>query len=330
MTRAAIAGTGFYVPERVVTNDELAALMDTSDEWITERTGIKTRHFAAPDEGTVDMAIPAVEQALAAAGVTTADVDLIIFATSTPDHYAPGTGCFLQERMGFREIGALDVRVQCSGFLYGVSIADQYIRTETYKHILVVGAELQSNCMNLTDEGRDVSVIFGDGAGAVLLSATAEDRGVLSTHLHSDGKHAKDLWFEGASSYTNPRFTKEDIDAGKTWLKMNGREVFRHAVVRFPQVIQEALDANGLTLEELKLIVPHQANFRITQEVARRLKAPDGLLYSNIEKYGNTTAASIPIALAEAVAEGAIQRGEYLVLAAFGSGFTWASALIKW
>lgn len=330
MTRAYISGTGFYVPERVVTNAELATLMNTSDEWITTRTGIKTRHYAAPGQGTLDLAVPAVEQALETASLTVGDIDFIIFATSSPDHYAPGTGCFLQDRMGFGEIGALDIRVQCSGFVYGVSIADQYIRTGSFRNVLVVGAELQSNSLNMTDEGRDVSVIFGDGAGAVVLSATEEDRGVLSTHLHSEGKHAKHLWLEAASSYTQPRFNKEDIDAGRHWLQMDGREVFRHAVVRFPEVILEALEANDIALDQVQLVIPHQANLRITTEVARRLGVPADLIYSNIQRYGNTTAASIPIALAEALREDKIKPGDYIVLAAFGSGFTWAAALIKW
>ena len=330
MTSAYISGTGFYVPERVVTNDELAAIMNTSDEWITARTGIKERRFAAPGQGTVDLAIPAVEQALAAAEVTVEQIGLIIFATSTPDHYAPGSGCLLQDRMGFGRIGALDIRVQCSGFLYGLSIADQYIRTGTFEHVLVVGAEVQSNAMDLSDEGRDTAVIFGDGAGAAVLSANEQGRGVLSTHLHSQGKYAQDLWIEAASSHAKQRFNKEDIDAGRHWLKMNGKEVFKNAVVRFPEVIREALAANEIDISQVKLIVPHQANLRISQEVARRLKVPEELLYSNIERYGNTTAATIPIAMAEAVREGKIAAGDYVVLAAFGSGFTWAAALLKW
>ena len=330
MTATTISGTGFHVPERVVTNDYLAGLMDTSDEWIQTRTGIRERRYAAQGEGTAELAIPAAEQALHAAGLGVDDIDLIIFATSTPDYMAPGSGCLLQERMGFPNIGALDIRVQCSGFIYGLSIADQYIRTGMYRQVLLVGAEIQSTGMDLSDEGRDVSVIFGDGAGAVVLSATEEDRGILSTHLHSDGKYAKELWSEVPASGRNPRISVEDVQEGRHWLHMNGREVYRHAVVRFPESIMEALEAHNLTTDDVSLIVPHQANYRITAEVARRLNLPDGKIYSNIERYGNTTAASIPIALAEAVAEDRLQRGDYLILAAFGSGFTWASALIRW
>ncbi len=330
MTGAALSGIGFHVPEKVMTNDELATLMDTSDEWIVTRTGIRERRYAAPGEGTTDLAIPAVEQALESAGLTVADIDLIIFATTTPDYMAPGSGCLLQERMGFPTIGALDIRVQCSGFIYGLSIADQYIRTGMFRHVLLIGAEVQSTGMDLSDAGRDVSVIFGDGAGAVVLSATEGEGRVLSTHLHAEGKHARELWSEVPASGRNPRISVEDVRAGRHWLHMNGREVFRHAVVRFPEAVTEVLEANRLSIDDVALIVPHQANLRITREVARRLKVGEKKIYSNIERYGNTTAASIPIALAEAVAEGRVQQGDYVILVAFGSGFTWASALVKW
>ncbi len=325
-----ISGIGFHVPEKVVTNDDLAAIMDTSDEWIRARTGIRTRRFVADGEGTTDLAVPAVEQALKSALLAVDDIDLIIFATCTPDYYLPGSGCLLQDRMGFREIGALDIRVQCSGFVYGLSIADQYIKTGMYRNILLIGAEVQSTGMNFSDEGRDVSVLFGDGAGAVVVSATDEDRGIMSTHLHSEGKYARELWVESPSTRHNPTISVADLEAGRHRPKMNGREVFRHAVMRFPQSIMEAVEANNLTLEDVSLIVPHQANLRITREVARRLKVPEERVYSNIERYGNTTAASIPIALAEAVSEGRVQPEDHVVLVAFGSGFTWASALIKW
>lgn len=330
MIRAFISGTGYHVPDRVVTNDDLAALMNTSDQWIRERTGIESRRYVEDGVGTTDLAIPAVEQALDAASLTVNDIDLIVFATSTPDFMAPGSGCLLQDQMGFPEIGALDVRVQCSGFVYGLSIADQYIRTGTFKNILVVGAEVQSTGMDLSDAGRDVSVIFGDGAGAAVVSATEEERGIMSTHLHSEGKHAQELWSEVPASGRHPRISLDDIKEGRHWLKMNGREVFRHAVTRFPESIMEAVEANNLKIEDVRLIIPHQANLRITMEVARRLKASPEQVYSNIDRYGNTTAASIPIAMAEAVNEGRIQEGDYVVLVAFGSGFTWASAMIKW
>jgi len=326
-----ISGTGFFLPPRVVTNDELSSYMDTTDEWIQERTGIKERRYVEKGVGPSDLAISATEQALKAAGLTVSDIDFIIFATSTPDFYAPGSGCVLQEKMGFNEIGALDIRVQCSGFIYGLSIAEQYIRTGNFKNILLIGAEVQSTAMNLTDEGRDTAIIFGDGAGVAIISATEENKGILSTHMHSEGKYLKELWLEApASNAGHPRITREVLDEGKQYLKMNGKEVFRHAITRFPEVIYEALEANNLTSENINLLIPHQANLRITQMVQKRLGLSNDQVFSNIHKYGNTTAATIPIALAEAFNEGRIKEGDILVLAAFGAGFTWASAIMKW
>ena len=326
-----ISGTGFFLPPRIVTNDELSSYMDTTDEWIQERTGIKERRYVEKGVGPSDLAISATEQALKAAGLTVSDIDFIIFATSTPDFYAPGSGCVLQEKMGFNEIGALDIRVQCSGFIYGLSIAEQYIRTGNFKNILLIGAEVQSTAMNLTDEGRDTAIIFGDGSGAAIISATEENKGILSTHMHSEGKYLKELWLEApASNAGHPRITREVLDEGKQYLKMNGKEVFRHAITRFPEVINEALEANNLTSENINLLIPHQANLRITQMVQKRLGLSNDQVFSNIHKYGNTTAATIPIALAEAFNEGRIKEGDILVLAAFGAGFTWASAIMKW
>ena len=326
-----ISGTGFFLPPRIVTNDELSSYMDTTDEWIQERTGIKERRYVEKGVGPSDLAIPATEQALKAAGLKVSDIDFIIFATSTPDFYAPGSGCVLQEKMGFNEIGALDIRVQCSGFIYGLSIAEQYIRTGNFKNILLIGAEVQSTAMNLTDEGRDTAIIFGDGSGAAIISATEENKGILSTHMHSEGKYLKELWLEApASNAGHPRITREVLDEGKQYLKMNGKEVFRHAITRFPEVINEALEANNLTSENINLLIPHQANLRITQMVQKRLGLSNDQVFSNIHKYGNTTAATIPIALAEAFNEGRIKEGDILVLAAFGAGFTWASAIMKW
>ena len=331
MSNPYISGTGFFLPPRIVTNDELSSYMDTTDEWIQERTGIKERRYVEKGVGPSDLAIPATEQALKAAGLTVSDIDFIIFATSTPDFYAPGSGCVLQEKMGFNEIGALDIRVQCSGFIYGLSIAEQYIRTGNFKNILLIGAEVQSTAMNLTDEGRDTAIIFGDGSGVAIISATEENKGILSTHMHSEGKYLKELWLEApASNAGHPRITREVLDEGKQYLKMNGKEVFRHAITRFPEVINEALEANNLTSENINLLIPHQANLRITQMVQKRLGLSNDQVFSNIHKYGNTTAATIPIALAEAFNEGRIKEGDILVLAAFGAGFTWASAIMKW
>ena len=330
MINAYISGTGFNVPPRVFSNDDLARYMDTSDEWIINRTGIKARRYADEGVGPTELSISAVQMALNNADLGVGDIEMIIFATSTPDYYAPGSGCLLQERMGFGTIGALDIRVQCSGFIYGISIAQQYIRSGMHENILVVGAEVQSTAMDLSNRGRDVAVIFGDGAGAVIVSKTNENKGILSTHLHSEGKYAKELWLETPSSKLKPRINQKMLDEGTQYLKMNGREVYRHAVKRFPQVIQEALDANNYTIDDIDMLIPHQANLRITQMIQKKMKLSNSKVYSNIHKYGNTTAASVPIALAEAEKKGLLSEGDLIVLAAFGSGFTWGSALIKW
>ncbi len=326
-----ISGTGFYLPPRIVTNDELSSYMSTTDEWIQERTGIKERRYVKKGEGPADIAIPAIENALNSAELEVSDIDFIIFATSTPDYYAPGSGCIIQDKMGFGQVGALDIRVQCSGFIYGLSIAEQYIKTGQFKNILLVGAEVQSTAMNLTDEGRDTAVIFGDGAGVAIVSSTNEDRGILSTHMHSEGKYLKELWLESpASNAGNPRISANELELGKQYLKMNGREVFRHAVTRFPEVIYECLKKNNLSINDIDLLIPHQANLRITQMIQKKLGLNDNQVFSNIHKYGNTTAGTIPIALAEAIDEGRISKGDIIIFASFGSGFTWASAAIKW
>jgi len=328
--RSYIKGLGHYVPERVVTNDELSTLMDTSDEWIVERTGIKERRYADEGVGPSDLAIPAVEDALLDAKVTKEDIDLIIFATISSDYYIPGSGCLLQDKMGFPNIGAFDIKTSCAGFVYGLSMADQYIKSGTFSNILVVCSEVQSTTMDLSDKGRNTAVIFGDGAGAVVLSATKEDRGVLSTHIHSDGKFAKELWLKEPSTKSSNRLSKESIDRGDHYLSMNGREVFRHAVRRFPEAINEALDSNGFTADDIDLLVPHQANLRISDMIQKKMGLPDSKVFNNIEKYGNTTAASIPICLSEARKQGRIDNNDLVVCAAFGAGFLWGSAIIKW
>jgi 3-oxoacyl-[acyl-carrier-protein] synthase-3 len=328
--RSYIKGLGHYLPERVVTNDELSTLMDTSDEWIVERTGIKERRYADEGIGPSDLAIPAVEDALLDAKVTKEDIDLIIFATISSDYYIPGSGCLLQDKMGFPNIGAFDIKTSCAGFIYGLSMADQYIKSGTFSNILVVCSEVQSTTMDLSDKGRNTAVIFGDGAGAVVLSATTEDRGVLSTHIHSDGKFAKELWLKEPSTKSSNRLSKESIDRGDHYLSMNGREVFRHAVRRFPEAINEALDSNGFTADDIDLLVPHQANLRISDMIQKKMGLPDSKVFNNIEKYGNTTSASIPICLSEARMQGRIDNNDLVVCAAFGAGFLWGSAIIKW
>lgn len=335
MIRSKIAATGFYVPENVVTNDDLAQLMDTSDAWIQERTGIKERrHIKKGSDDTVSsMGAKAAQMAINRAGIANEEVDFIVFATLSPDYYFPGPGVQVQELLNLPEVGALDVRNQCSGFVYGLSVADQFIRSGMYKNVLVIGSENHSGGLDFTTRGRGVSVIFGDGAGAVLMQATTEPgQGVLSTHLHSEGKHAKELALIGPS--TN-RWVPEILAANDPtdesyYPYMNGNFVFKHAVVRFEQVINEALNKNGYQPSDINLLVPHQANLRISQYIQNKLQLRDDQVINNIQKYGNTTAASIPIALNEAWEQGRVKSGDLICLAAFGSGFTWASALIRW
>jgi len=330
MPNSRIIGAGFYVPPKVVTNDDLSKMMDTSDEWIRERTGIRERRFVEDGVGASDLAVSASKKALEQAGLEPKDVDLIIFATLSPDYFFPGPGVMLQHKLGCRNIGAIDVRAQCSGFLYSLSIADQYIKTGMYKYILVVGAEVHSTGLDLTTRGRDVAVLFGDGAGAVVMAPCEEGRGVLSTHLYSNGEHYDKLWCPAPMSCRNPRLTHEMLEEGLHYPKMDGKFIFRMAVGKFAEVVEEALQANGYTAEDLDLFIPHQANLRISLMAGKKLGLPEEKIFSNIQKYGNTTAASIPIAIAEAIEQGKIKEGSLVCLASFGSGLTWASALIKW
>ncbi len=329
MPRTAILGLGQYLPERVVTNDDLAKMFDTSDEWIRQRTGISERRYVEDGTGPADLAVPATKQALENAGLELEDIEFIIFATLNPDYFFPGSGCILQDKLGVPGIGALDVRAPCSGFIYGLSAADAFIKTGMYKRILLVGAEVHSSGLEFADRGRDLTVLFGDGAGAVILGATEKDEGILSTHLHADGRYAKDLWMEIPAACYSPRLTKEHMDEGRHYPKMNGRKVFKMAVEKLPKVINEALDANGLAIDDIDLLVPHQANLRINEFVAQKLGLPPEKVYNNIHRYGNTTAGSIPIALNEAIQEGRAKKGDTIMLAALGSGFTWASCLLK-
>ena len=333
MYKARIKGMGFYVPENVVTNDDLSTMMDTNDEWIRERTGISERRWVVPGEdSTSGMGVKAARMALENANMKADEIDFIIFATLSPDYYFPGPGVQVQEALGLDTIGALDVRNQCSGFVYALSVADQYIKTGMYKNILVIGSELHSGGLDKSTRGRGVTVIFGDGAGAAIVSQSDDDSGILSTHLHSQGAHAKELALIGpaTSRWVDQIISDNDDEDVSYFPYMNGNYVFKHAVTRFPQVINEALEANDLRAEDISLLVPHQANLRISQFIQRTMKLRDDQVFNNIMKYGNTTAASIPIALAEAVSEGKVKKGDIVCLAAFGSGFTWASALLKW
>ena len=325
-----IKGLGHHVPERVVTNDELSEKIDTSNEWIVERTGIKERRYVDEGTGPSDLAIPAVEMALEDAKLKKEDIELIIFATISPDYYIPGSGCLLQDKMGFPNIGAFDIRTSCAGFIYGLSMADQYIKSGTFQNILLVCSEVQSTTMDLTDRGRNTAVIFGDGAAALVLGCTEKDRGVLSTHLHSDGKYAKELWVKEPCTANPNRLNSESLKRGDHFISMNGREVFRHAVKRFPETINECLKYNGLTKDDIDLLIPHQANLRISDMVQKKMDLPDNKVYNNIQKYGNTTAASIPICLSEAKQQNIINENNIIVCAAFGAGFLWGSTVIKW
>jgi 3-oxoacyl-[acyl-carrier-protein] synthase-3 len=342
MKRSLILGVGHYVPEWVVTNHDLSKLMDTSHEWIVERTGIEERRhvLAGGEDTTATMAYQAARMALKNAGMEAEELDFIIFATLSPDYFFPGPGVQLQEMLApDHTIGALDVRNQCSGFVYALSVADQFIRTGMYRRILVVGSEVHSGGLDMTTRGRNVSVIFGDGAGAVVLGAAnqatepgAGVSGILSTHLHSEGRHARELAVISPSTrHWVSDILRENNPEDETYYPyMNGNFVFKHAITRFSEVINEALAANQVQASDLKLMIPHQANLRISQYIQQKMGLRDDQVYNNIMRYGNTTAASIPIALSEAVAEGRLQRGDLLMLAAFGSGFTWASALIRW
>ena len=331
MPRTEFVATGFHVPERVVTNDDLARMMDTSDEWISQRSGIRTRHWVSPGETGAGLAREAALRALARAGLAPADLDCIVYCTCTPDHFEPGNGVFLQRELGVSDIPAIDIRNQCSGFIYGLSVADAWIRTGQYRRILLVGAEVHSRGLDKSTRGRDTAVLFGDGAGAVILGATDEaGRGVLSTHLFADGRHAEKLWVDAPGLAHDPYVSEELLRAGMHRPVMDGREVFKSASVLMPRAVEVALRANGAAPADIALLVPHQANLRIIEMVQKGLGLRDDQVFANIQKYGNTTAASIPIALDEAVAAGRLARGDLLIFAAFGSGYTWASAAIRW
>jgi len=330
MRKTKISGIGHYVPENIVTNKELEKIMDTTDEWIVARTGIHERRWVDSRIGTSDLAVKATEKALDMAGVSAKEVDLVIFATLTADYNFPGSAVQIQDKMGMDTIGAFDIKAACSAFLYALSIGDQYVKTGQANNVLVIGAEIQSTGIDISTRGRDMAVLFGDGAGAAILQPSNDNSEVLSTHIHSQGKYLKELWAELPSSILKPNLSKELLDDGRHFPHMNGREVFRNAVTRFPEVIKEALDKNSLTIDDVALFIPHQANLRITQSVAQRLGVGMDRMYSNIERYGNTTGASIPIALSEAFGEGKIKKNDIVILASFGAGFTWASAAIRW
>ncbi len=336
MYQSKIAGLGKYVPENVVTNADLSKIMETNDEWITERTGIKERRHIKKGDGntTAIMGVKAAKIAIERADISKDDIDLIVFATLSPDYYFPGCGVQVQEMLDIHTCPALDVRNQCSGFIYAISVADQFIKTGMYKNVLVIGSENHSGGLDMTTRGRSVSVIFGDGAGAAILTRSDHNgQGILSTHLHSEGKHALELSLKGPSTnHWVPEIIAENPQGDDIpyYPYMNGQFVFKNAVVRFSEVINEGLKANGLDVKDIDMLIPHQANLRISQFIQQKFQLKDEQVYNNIQRYGNTTAASIPIALTEAWEEGKVKDEDLVVLAAFGSGFTWASAIIKW
>jgi len=331
VTRARITGVGSCLPPRVVTNDDLAAVMDTSDEWIIQRTGIKERRWVAPEVTTSDLALGAAQEALAAAGVSALDLDMVILATLSPDHEFPGTACFLQAKLGIAGPPALDVRQQCTGFVYAAAIADQFLRTGFARRILVVGAEVHSKGLDISTEGRDVAVLFGDGAGAVILEAGPDDGpGILSAHLHADGAGAGDLWLP-APGMAYERFMSPDLlERGLQFPQMNGRAVYVNAVKRMGEAVVEAVTANGMEVGDVDLFLFHQANLRINEAVTERLGIPADRVFNTIDRFANTTAATIPIGMHEALKAGRLQEGMTVCLAAFGSGFTWGSMLLRW
>jgi len=336
MYNSKIIGLGKYVPDNVVTNDDLSKLMDTNDEWIQERTGIKERRWVEKGSGdtTATMGVKAAKVAIERSGLDKDDIDFIIFATLSPDMYFPGAGVQVQHALDIKTVGALDIRNQCSGFVYALSVADNFIKTGMYKNILVIGSELHSFGLDKTTRGRGVSVIFGDGAGAAILTREEDNtKGILSTHLHSEGQHAEELVLVApgmGQRWVSDIIADNDPDDVSYFPHMNGQFVFKNAVVRFSEVIMEGLMNNNLQVDDIDMLIPHQANLRISQFIQRKFKLSDDQVFNNIQKYGNTTAASIPIALTEAWEEGKIKEGDTLVLAAFGSGFTWGSVVIKW
>jgi len=335
MYHSKITGLGYYVPSNIVTNDDLSKIMDTNDEWIQERTGIQERrHIIRGEDTTTTMGVKAAKIAIERSGVAKEDIDFVVFATLSPDYYFPGPGVLVQRDLGLRTVGALDVRNQCSGFIYALSVADQYIKTGMYKNVLVIGSEVQSTGLDMTNRGRGVSVIFGDGAGAAVLSREEDlSKGILSTHLHSEGQHADELIVRApgmGGRWITDILADNDPDDESYFPYMNGQFVFKSAVVRFAEVINEGLEANHLQVSDIDMLIPHQANLRISQFIQKKFKLTDDKVFNNIQKYGNTTAASIPIALTEAWEQGKIKSGDTVVLAAFGSGFTWGSAIIKW
>ena len=331
--RSEITGVGSYVPPNVYTNFDLEKMMETTDEWIQQRTGIVQRHWVDENTSTSDLALQASLNAIKNAGLEAKDIDMIIFATLSPDHYFPGTGCFLQAKLGIPEIAVLDIRQQCTGFIYGISIADKFILSGSHKNILVVGAEVHSKGLDKTPNGRNVSVLFGDGAGAVVVSSREllnekTDSRIINTHLYSDGSFAKELWVPApGNAMVGVTISSEMIDEGLHFPQMNGKTVFVHATKRMSECLVHSCKEAGVSLDEIDVFLFHQANLRINSKVAEMLSIPESKVFNTIQNYGNTTAATIPLGMDDAMKAGVLKKGMLVASAAFGSGFTWASAI---
>ncbi len=331
MHRSRVMGIGMSVPSRVVTNHELSSKMETTHEWIVERTGIEERRWVSPGETGAQLATAAAKEAIERAGLTPKDIDLLIYATLSPDYFFPGTGVFVQRALGIKDIPCLDIRQQCTGFIYGLSIADAYIRAGTAKTVLVIGSEVHSTGLDVSTAGRDVTVIFGDGAGAMVVGRATDDKHmILSTHIHADGAEAEILWTEYPASAHDPRISVEAMAERKHFPVMNGKRVFKHAVTKMPGAIMEGMVVNNLKLDDIDMVIPHQANLRINQMVAQMIGLPPEKMHNNIQKYGNTTAATIPICMHEAIELGKIKPGHLVCLVAFGAGLTWGSVFLRY
>lgn len=335
MFNSKIIGLGKYLPENIVTNHDLSNSIDTSNQWIIERTGIEERRHIKKGDGnsTASMGAEAAKIAIKRANISKNEIDLILFATLSPDYYMPGSGVLVQKLLNIPICPAMDIRNQCSGFVYAIATADQFIKTGMYKNILVIGSETQSGAIDKTTRGRDIGVIFGDGAGAAVLSRSpSKDSNIMSSHLHSEGEHAEELIMESPNmnKWVTEIVSDNDPEDLSYFPYMNGKHVFKNAVTRFEEVINSGLNHNHLKAEDINLLIPHQANLRISQFVQKKFNLRDDQIYNNIMRYGNTTAASIPIALTEAWEEGKIKDGDLIILAAFGAGFAWGSNIIKW
>ncbi|HSW11548.1 MAG TPA: beta-ketoacyl-ACP synthase III [Solimonas sp.] len=331
--RSRILGLGTHVPSRVVTNHDLAKVMDTSHEWIVERSGIEERRWVEPEDGNYTMGVKAARAALADAGCEASEIDCIIYATLSPDYYFPGCGVLVQRELGIGHVPAFDIRQQCSGFIYGLQMADVFIRSGQYKKILLIGGEVHSRGLDKSTRGRTVTVLFGDGAGAAVIGVSDDPaRGILTSRVHSDGSDAECLAIQwpGMAPGRDVFVTHDDIDEGRIFTTMDGQKVFKTAVKRMPEVIQEVLADQGLAVSDIDMLIPHQANLRINEMVAKLLRIDESKVHNNIQKYGNTTAATIPLCLHEARALGKVKQGDLVCLVAFGSGFTWGSVLMRW